>query len=82
MRLRASRTLGQAVNRSGRYNVLVVENADALFQPSGPAIWYGVQVMKELTTRKYGEPLDEGHQGLADIERFLCQPRQQPRLIT
>jgi hypothetical protein len=62
MRLRALRTLGQAVNRSGRHNVLVVENDDALFQPSGPAIWYGVQVLEDLTTRKYGEPVDEGHQ--------------------
>jgi hypothetical protein len=78
MRLRASRTLGQAVNRSGRYNVLVVENDDALFQPSGPTIWYGVQGMKDLTTRKYVEPVDEGHQGLADIERFLRQTRHQP----
>lgn len=76
--LSASRTLGQAVNRSGRYNVLVVENDDALFQLNGPSIWYGVQVMKDLTTRKYFEPVYEGHQGLADIERFLRQPRQQP----
>ena len=62
--------------------MLVVENDDAQFQPSGPAIWYGVQVLEDLTTRKYVEPVYEGHQGLADIERFLRQRAISPRPMT
>lgn len=76
--LSASRTLGQAVNRSGKYNVMVVENDDALFQLNRQAIWYTVNVMKDLTTRNHFEPMYEGHQGLADIERFLHSTSHRP----
>ena len=76
--LSASRTLGQAVNRSGRYNVMVSENDDELFQLSRQTIWYRVNVMKDLTTRNHFEPVYDGHQGLADIERFLLSASHQP----
>jgi hypothetical protein len=76
--LNASRTLGQAVNRSGKYNVMVAENDDELFQLNRQAIWYMVSVMKDLTTRNHFEPVYEGHQGLADIEWFLRGTNHQP----
>lgn len=76
--LKASRTLGQAVNRSGKHNVLVVANDDALFQVHQQATWYMVNIMKDLTTRKCFEPLYEGYHGLADIELFLRRTSNQP----
>lgn len=77
--LNASRTLRQAVNRSGKYNVMVVENDDEQFQLNRQAIWYMVNVMKDLTTRIYYEPVYEGHEGLVDIEQFLHSASHQPR---
>lgn len=38
--LSASRTLGQAINRSGTWNIMVLENDDELFQLNQQAIWY------------------------------------------
>lgn len=76
--LNASRTLRQAVNRSGKYNVMVVENDDEQFQLSRQTIWYMVNVMKDLTTRVYFEPVYEGHKGLGDIEQFLRSESHQP----
>jgi len=76
--LSASRTLGQAVNRSGKYNVMVVENDGVLFQMNRQAIWYSVHVMTNLNVRKYFEPVYESQLGLADIELFLRRTGQQP----
>ena len=69
--LAASRTLGQAVNRSGTYNVMVVEKDGALFQSSKQPPVYIVSVMRDLTSRKCFEPVYESQLGLADIEWFL-----------
>lgn len=76
--LNTSRTLGQAINRSGLHNVMVVENDDELFQLNRQAVWYTVNVMKDLSVRKCFEPLYEGHQGLANIELFLRRPSNHP----
>jgi hypothetical protein len=76
--MKASRTLGQAINRSGLYNVMVVENDDELFQLNRHAVWYTVSVMKDLTVRKCFEPLYDGHLGLADIELYLRRPSNHP----
>ena len=77
--LKASRTLGQAINRSGKHNVQVVANDDALFQVQKQGTWYMVNAMKDLTIRKCFEPLYEGHLGLEDIELFLRRTGNQPR---
>ena len=80
--LNASRTLRQAVNRSGKYNVMVVENDDEQFQLNRQTIWYMVNVMKDLTTRMYFEPVYEGHKGLGDIEQFCAVRAISPLLMT
>jgi hypothetical protein len=61
--------------------VIVVENDDELFQLNRHAVWYSVNVMKDLTVRKCFEPLYEGHQGLADIELFLRRPSNHPSTV-
>lgn len=55
--LKASRTFGQTVNRSGLHNVMVVENDDELFHLNRQAIWYRVQVMKDQAARECFEPV-------------------------
>ena len=76
--LKASRTLGQAINRSGTYSVTVVEKNDELFRSSNQPIAYIVSVMRDLTTRKCFEPVYESQLGLADIEFFLRRPSNHP----
>lgn len=55
--LKASRTFGQTINRSGLHDVMVVENDDELFHLNRQAIWYRAQVMKDLTVRECFEPM-------------------------
>src|SRR5690242_9767551 len=76
--LAASRTLGQAINRSGTYSVTVVEKDDALFQPNKQPSIYIVSVMRDLTTRKCFEPVYESQLGLADVEFFLRRTSNRP----
>jgi hypothetical protein len=76
--LKASRTLGQAINRSGTYSVTVVEKDDALFQASQQQAAYIVSVMRDLTTRKCFEPVYESQLGVADIEFFLRRASNHP----
>lgn len=76
--LRASRTLGQAINRSGTHPIMVAEHDERLFQPSQQTIWYAVSAMMNLTSRKCFEPIYESHLGLADIELFLLRPENHP----
>ena len=80
--LQASRTLGQAINRSGTYPILVAEHDERLFQPGKQTIWYVVSAMTNLAARKCFEPIYEGHLGLADIERFLCRTDHHPETNT
>ena len=80
--LRASRTLGQAINRSGSHPILVAEHDERLFQPSKLAIRYAVSAMTNLTARKCFEPIYESHLGLADIELFLCRTDNHPATNT
>lgn len=76
--LRASRTLGQAINRSGMYPILVAEHEDLPFQPGSKTTWYAVSAMTNLATRKCFEPIYTSHSGLADIELFLRRPDHHP----
>lgn len=76
--LKASRTLGQAVNRSGTYNVTVAEKDEALFQADKQPTIYIVSVMRDLTTRKCFEPVYESQLGLADIEFYLRRTSNRP----
>ena len=76
--LKASRTLCQAVNRSGNHNIIVVENDDFLFGTGKDTRWYSVNMMLNLTTRLYYEPIYTSHLGLADIEGFLSQRTHHP----
>ena len=76
--LKASRTLGQAINRSGTYNVSVVEKDEVLFQSNKQPTGYIVSVMRDLTTRKCFEPVYESQLGLADIESFLRRTTNRP----
>ncbi|HEY7413646.1 MAG TPA: hypothetical protein VH593_00515 [Ktedonobacteraceae bacterium] len=76
--LKASRTLCQAVNRSGKYDLLVVENDDSLFGTGKDTRWYSLNMMRDLTTRRYYEPIYASHLGLADIEGFLYQSNHHP----
>jgi hypothetical protein len=76
--LKASRTLGQAVNRSGTYSVMVIEKDEVLFQSNKQPKGYIVSVMRDLTTRKYFEPVYESQLGLADIESFLRRTSNRP----
>lgn len=76
--LKASRTLGQAINRSGTYSVTVVEKDDVLFQASKQPTAYIVSVMQDLTARKCFEPVYESQLGLADIELFLRSTSNRP----
>lgn len=69
--LAASRTLGQAINRSGTHSVTVVEKDEALFHTNKQPVTYVVSVMRDLSTRKCFEPVYESQLGLADIELFL-----------
>ena len=69
--LKASRTLGQAINRSGTHSVIVVEKDEALFQSNKQPTVYIVSVMLDLTIRKCFEPVYESQLGLADVEFFL-----------
>ena len=80
--LRASRTLGQAINRSGLHPILVAEHDERLFQPSKQTIWYAVSAMTNLTARKCFEPIYESHLGLADIELFLRRTDHHPATDT
>lgn len=75
--LKASRTLGQAINRSGTYSVTVAEKDDVLFQTNQQTA-YIVSVMRDLTTRKCFEPVYESQLGLADIESFLRRTSNRP----
>ena len=79
--LRVSRTLGQAINRSGTHPILVAEHDEQLFQ-SSKTIWYAVSAMTNLATRKCFEPIYESHGGLADIELFLRRPDNHPMTNT
>lgn len=76
--LKASRTLGQAINRSGTYSVTVAEKDDTLFQSNQQPTVYIVSVMRDLTTRKCFEPVYESQLGLADIEFFLRRTKNRP----
>ncbi|HLW03577.1 MAG TPA: hypothetical protein VKT82_33330 [Ktedonobacterales bacterium] len=76
--LKASRTLGQAINRSGTYCVTVAEKDDTLFQANQQPTIYIVSVMRDLTTRKCFEPVYESPLGLADIEIFLRRASNHP----
>ncbi len=76
--LKASRTLGQAINRSGTYNVTVAEKDDVLFQANQQPTVYIVSVMRDLTTRKCFEPVYESQLGVADIEFFLQRSSNHP----
>ena len=76
--LNASRTLSQAVNRSGKYDIMVVENDDFLFQTNKETRWYSVNMMLNLTTRRYFEPIYTSHLGLADVEVFLYHANNHP----
>ena len=76
--LKASRTLGQAINRSGTYSVTVAEKDGAPFQVNKQPTAYIVSVMRDLTTRKCFEPVYESQLGLADIESFLNRPTNRP----
>ncbi len=80
--LYASRTLGQAINRSGTHPILVAEHDDRLFQTSKQIIWYAVSAMTNLTARKCFEPIYESHLGLADIELFLHRTDNHPATNT
>lgn len=80
--LRASRTLGQAINRSGTYPILVAEHDERLFQPSKQIIWYAVSAMTNLAARKCFEPIYESHLGLTDIELFLSRTDHHPATNT
>lgn len=76
--LKASRTLGQAINRSGTYAFTVVEKDEALFQVNKQPKIYIVSAMRDLTTRKCFEPVYESQLGLADIELFLHRTNNRP----
>jgi len=76
--LKASRTLGQAINRSGTYSVTVAEKDDAPFQANKQPTAYIVSVMRDLTARKCFEPLYESQLGLDDIESFLRRTTNRP----
>lgn len=76
--LKASRTLGQAINRSGIYSVTVAEKDEAVFQVNKQPTVYIVSVMRDLTTRKCFEPVYESSLGLVDIESFLRRTSNVP----
>jgi hypothetical protein len=76
--LKASRTLCQAVNRSGKYDFMVVENDDFLFETNKETRWYTLNMMTNLTTRRYFEPIYSSQLGLADIEGFLYRAGNHP----
>ena len=76
--LHASRTLGQAINRSGTHPILVAEHDERLFQPNKQTIWYAVSAMTNLAARKCFEPIYESYLGLADIELFLRRTDHHP----
>ena len=76
--IKASRTLGQAINRSGTYAVTVVEKDETLFQVNKQPTAYIVSVMRDLSARKCFEPVYESQLGLADIESFLRRPHNHP----
>jgi hypothetical protein len=76
--LKASRTLGQAINRSGIHSVTVAEKDGVPFQVNKQTTVYIVSVMRDLSTRKCFEPVYESQLGLADIESFLNRPTNRP----
>lgn len=76
--LKASRTLGQAINTSGKYSVTVAEKDEALFQANQQPTIYIVSIMRDLTTRKCYEPVYESQLGVADVELFLRRTSNHP----